>query len=802
MAWNLNPPWVELGSINPDTYTSKEGLLASAFNKVVENLQYLYNHLGDANMSVKEVHSQFLAPGSSTTISTPEGNKTVSYPGDVLIYLNPIYDQNTNIHEYEMTWYFILPIPILTSADNTVEATLIPYGQEPTADVQVIPTYVTNGASFAFKFRIDAPQGEVGPIGPPGPSVAAGLTILNINESTTEASSKLDDYGQPLPAGTAPRLYWQDSTDPRGRYKVVITEAQHRLGVTSNLLVFPLTVTGTSGTKVSYEGTIADYDCNSDGTYTIYSNIKWSGKFLLGGGIAEVQDSEARRRLDSVEERCTQNEADIDSLEGRATSLETRTSNLETRVTNHDTEISGLKTRMSTAESDIDSLEGRMTTAENDIDSNTEAIESLAKKVDETAHFLGMFSTPEELRQEHPTATPNDFANVVSTGTVWIYQNGAWADSEEPYQSDTTLLSDALPAIPSTSRRAGTGSKAAREDHSHGPDVNKVDKTTKINGHALSTNIDLTAADVEAIASVTFSGTAMTVSGTSASITQAAARAALGLGSMAYENTSDWVPASRTVNGKALSSNITLTAADVGAIASVKLGSYSFTVNGTEASITQENARSALGLGSMAYENTPNWVPATRTVNGKALSTNISINKSDIGLGNVANERQYSSSNPPPYPVTSVNGKTGDVIVESGGGSDWINVFEGVAEFINIKAADIGADMWSTIDVRIVRALGAEQDTSIPYGRNSLAIQVTEISLPGGFPQSNYLYINNMISQSLYLTYAPQAKAYNAPSQPSTGKQAEIQRRPNSDIYMDSTGFDILRVDVRVKSII
>ena len=30
-------------------------------------------------------------------------------------------------------------------------------------------------------------------------------------------------------------------------------------------------------------------------------------------------------------------------------------------------------------------------------------------------------------------------------------------------------------------------------------------------------------------------------------------------------------------------------------------------------------------------------------------------------LGNVANERQYSASNPPPYPVTSVNGKTGAV---------------------------------------------------------------------------------------------------------------------------------------------
>ncbi len=38
--------------------------------------------------------------------------------------------------------------------------------------------------------------------------------------------------------------------------------------------------------------------------------------------------------------------------------------------------------------------------------------------------------------------------------------------------------------------------------------------------------------------------------------------------------------------------------------------------------------------------------------------------KSDIGLSDVDNVKQYSASNPPPYPVTSVNGKTGAVTVE------------------------------------------------------------------------------------------------------------------------------------------
>ena len=40
-----------------------------------------------------------------------------------------------------------------------------------------------------------------------------------------------------------------------------------------------------------------------------------------------------------------------------------------------------------------------------------------------------------------------------------------------------------------------------------------------------------------------------------------------------------------------------------------------------------------------------------------------SYSKSEVGLGNVDNVKQYSASNPPPYPVTSVNGKTGEVTV-------------------------------------------------------------------------------------------------------------------------------------------
>ena len=50
---------------------------------------------------------------------------------------------------------------------------------------------------------------------------------------------------------------------------------------------------------------------------------------------------------------------------------------------------------------------------------------------------------------------------------------------------------------------------------------------------------------------------------------------------------------------------------------------------------------------------------AVETVNADLLD----LNPVAVGLGNVDNVKQYSATNPPPYPVTSVNGKTGAVTV-------------------------------------------------------------------------------------------------------------------------------------------
>ena len=44
-------------------------------------------------------------------------------------------------------------------------------------------------------------------------------------------------------------------------------------------------------------------------------------------------------------------------------------------------------------------------------------------------------------------------------------------------------------------------------------------------------------------------------------------------------------------------------------------------------------------------------------------SSKPSYSKSEVGLGNVDNVKQYSASNPPPYPVSSVNNKSGNVLL-------------------------------------------------------------------------------------------------------------------------------------------
>lgn len=71
------------------------------------------------------------------------------------------------------------------------------------------------------------------------------------------------------------------------------------------------------------------------------------------------------------------------------------------------------------------------------------------------------------------------------------------------------------------------------------------------------------------------------------------------------------------------------------------------------------------------------------------------VTKAQVGLGNVVNVLQYSANNPPPYPVTSVNGDTGVVVLGANDvgavpTSRTVNDKE-LSNNITLSASDVGA---------------------------------------------------------------------------------------------------------------
>lgn len=81
----------------------------------------------------------------------------------------------------------------------------------------------------------------------------------------------------------------------------------------------------------------------------------------------------------------------------------------------------------------------------------------------------------------------------------------------------------------------------------------------------------------------------------------------------------------------------------------------------------------------------PSWAKA---------STKPSYTKSEVGLGNVDNVKQYSANNPPPYPVTSVNGATGAVTIKAvpscsaSNNGQFLRVVNGVATWSTVPNAE------------------------------------------------------------------------------------------------------------------
>ena len=112
------------------------------------------------------------------------------------------------------------------------------------------------------------------------------------------------------------------------------------------------------------------------------------------------------------------------------------------------------------------------------------------------------------------------------------------------------------------------------------------------------------------------------------------------------DNDSGFITSAPVTSVNTQTGAVTLTASDVGALPAD-------TVIPTVNNATLTIKRNSIDVGSFTAN-------AANDVN---IDINVPTNKSDIGLGNVDNVKQYSATNPPPYPVTSVNGATGVVTV-------------------------------------------------------------------------------------------------------------------------------------------
>ena len=161
-------------------------------------------------------------------------------------------------------------------------------------------------------------------------------------------------------------------------------------------------------------------------------------------------------------------------------------------------------------------------------------------------------------------------------------------------------------------------------------------------------------------------------------------------------------------------------------------------------------------LGSLAFKSTVAKTDLARDVQtslGKADSALQSVTKSDVGLGNVDNVKQYSASNPPPYPVTSVNGQTGDVEVQSGSEaasqtvtlttSGWAQSGSRYAQTVNVTGVtastpvvlvDValsGADI--DADAAALEAWGIVSANNVAQGAGTLtfyALSVPSVNIP------------------------------------------------------------------------
>ena len=221
--------------------------------------------------------------------------------------------------------------------------------------------------------------------------------------------------------------------------------------------------------------------------------------------------------------------------------------------------------------------------------------------------------------------TPSNISAVPNTRKV----------NNKPLSSDITLTpSDIGAAASSHGNHVPTTQTAnnkvfLRNDNSWQnvtpANIGAVPTTRKVNSKPLSSDVTLTPSDIGA-ANEQHNHSADEINSGILPIERGGTNASTS--TQALENLGG-VPKTRTVNNKALSSDISLTASDVGAAASGHSHAFSTLTS-------KPTTLSGYGI--------TDAVPATRKVNNKALSSDISLTASDVGAATTAQGTKADSA--------------------------------------------------------------------------------------------------------------------------------------------------------------
>ncbi len=260
-------------------------------------------------------------------------------------------------------------------------------------------------------------------------------------------------------------------------YTVTVTAARHgqmQDGVTPNdlWLSFDETENGViSGVYQSY--TVNDAgDITLNVTTPVALTVRvWNGKGL--------KDTIARDAITAETERAeaaeTQLQAQIDDIVESGVDKTAR-EQIAAETERAEAAEQAIRNELG---AEINAETERATAAENalneKIETNTADIQGLREDIENESHFRGMFDSVAALIAAYPTATPHDYAYIVG-GNIYIWQDGAWTDSNKPSPNTAVPLSDSTPLMDGVAS-AGTSSAAARGDHRHGSDTSKVNKS-------------------------------------------------------------------------------------------------------------------------------------------------------------------------------------------------------------------------------------------------------------------------------------------------------------------------------------